>query len=163
MAVTDRQPGEDANLGTPGQPGKSPLRTPGLLLLFGAVLAIALVYAFAIFTGSAPVWGPWVLALAVPASMVATLFISTGNPGGRLAAVFVLTFLLLAGGFVLALALPGDGERLVLGLPRRAAIVLYGVGLLPLFVLPVAHALSKETDDSGDTSNPPVSSGGSDS
>jgi hypothetical protein len=30
----------------------------------------------------------------------------------------------------------------VLGLPRRAAIVLYGIGLLPLFVLPVAYALT---------------------
>lgn len=157
MAVTDRQPGGDANLGTPDQPGKRPLRTRGLLVLFVAVLAIALVYAVAIITGSSPAWGPWVLALAIPASMVATLFISTGNPGGRLAGVFALTFVLLAGGFVLALALPGDGEGLVLGLPRRAAIVLYGVGLLPLFVLPVAYALSAGPHDPRDADDAPLS------
>ena len=46
-----------------------------------------------------------------------------------------------------ALALPADlgaAEPLLLGLPRRAAIVVYGIGLLPVLVLPVAYALTFE-------------------
>jgi hypothetical protein len=50
--------------------------------------------------------------------------------------------------FALALALPEGpgggtvGEPLLLGLPRRAAVVVYGVGLLPVFVLPIVYALT---------------------
>jgi hypothetical protein len=42
----------------------------------------------------------------------------------------------------LALALPPEteGAALWLGLPRRAALVLYGIGLLPVAILPVAYA-----------------------
>jgi hypothetical protein len=36
----------------------------------------------------------------------------------------------------------GVGGELLLGLPRRTAIVLYGVGLIPMFLLPIAYALS---------------------
>jgi hypothetical protein len=68
---------------------------------------------------------------------------------GRLAAgtmaAFVLVGVLLAGGFSLALALPDDlgaAEPLWLGLPRRAAVIVYGVGLLPVVVLPVVYALT---------------------
>jgi hypothetical protein len=32
-----------------------------------------------------------------------------------------------------------------MGLPARAAIVIYGVGLLPIVVLPIAYALTFET------------------
>jgi hypothetical protein len=51
-------------------------------------------------------------------------------------------------GFGAALALPateGPLSTLWLGLPARAAIVIYGVGLLPIVVLPVAYALTFET------------------
>jgi hypothetical protein len=34
----------------------------------------------------------------------------------------------------------GADAPLWLGLPRRAAIVLYGIGILPLFLLPFAYA-----------------------
>ncbi len=36
----------------------------------------------------------------------------------------------------------GAGARLLLGLPLRAALVLYGVGLLPIVVLPFAYAVT---------------------
>ena len=51
-------------------------------------------------------------------------------------------------GFGAALALPateGPLSTLWLGLPARAAIVIYGVGLLPIVVLPLAYALTFET------------------
>jgi hypothetical protein len=56
--------------------------------------------------------------------------------------------LVLAIGFCAALALPsteGPLSRLWLGLPARAAIIIYGVGLLPIIILPVAYAMTFET------------------
>ncbi|MBA2239290.1 MAG: hypothetical protein H0W24_11405, partial [Lysobacter sp.] len=38
----------------------------------------------------------------------------------------------------------GAAEPLLFGLPQRAAIIVYGVGLLPTLVLPVAYALTFE-------------------
>jgi hypothetical protein len=54
------------------------------------------------------------------------------------------TFVVIVGGFAAALLLPAEaaGARLVLGLPLRAAVVLYGVGLCPLLVLPLTYALT---------------------
>jgi hypothetical protein len=54
----------------------------------------------------------------------------------------------LAIGFGAALALPATESqlsRLWLGLPARAAVVIYGIGLLPIVVLPIAYALTFET------------------
>ena len=36
----------------------------------------------------------------------------------------------------------GAGAPLYLGLPLRAAIVIYGIGLFPIVVLPIAYALT---------------------
>ena len=71
-----------------------------------------------------------------------------GNRGiGALTFPFAFVVLVLAAGFAAALALPGaDGplSRLWLGLPARAAIVIYGIGLLPIIILPVAYAMTFE-------------------
>jgi hypothetical protein len=70
------------------------------------------------------------------------------NGIGSLKIPFLFVFIVLAGGFCLALALPeaeGNGAQLVLGLPLRAAILIYGVGLLPTFVLPIAYAITFQT------------------
>jgi hypothetical protein len=61
----------------------------------------------------------------------------------------------LAAGFALALALPADeraGSPLYLGLPLRAAIIIYGIGLFPIVVLPIAYALTfhAQTLNAGD-------------
>lgn len=55
----------------------------------------------------------------------------------------VAVFAVVAGGLLTAMFLPPDGgdDILWLGLPRRAAIVIYVVGLLPLFVLPAVYAI----------------------
>jgi hypothetical protein len=61
---------------------------------------------------------------------------------------FLFVFVVLASGFCLALGLPiteARGATLLLGLPIRAAIVIYGIGLLPIVVLPVAYALTFDT------------------
>ena len=67
---------------------------------------------------------------------------------GPLKIPFAFVILMLVIGFGAALALPateGALSKLWLGLPARAAIVIYGVGLLPIFVLPIAYALTFET------------------
>jgi hypothetical protein len=67
---------------------------------------------------------------------------------GPLKIPFAFVILMLVIGFGAALALPaaeGPLSRLWLGLPARAAIVIYVVGLVPIFVLPIAYALTFET------------------
>jgi len=67
---------------------------------------------------------------------------------GPLKIPFAFVIIILAIGFGAALALPateGPLSRLWLGLPGRAAIVIYGVGLLPIIVLPIAYAMTFET------------------
>jgi len=68
-----------------------------------------------------------------------------GRLPGALGTAFALVGVMLAGCFALALGLTADlgaAEPLLLGLPRRAAVIVYGVGLLPVFVLPAAYALT---------------------
>jgi hypothetical protein len=67
---------------------------------------------------------------------------------GPLKYPFAFVVAVLAIGFCAALALPateGPLSKLWLGLPARAAIVIYGIGLLPIIVLPAAYALTFET------------------
>ncbi|HSG46635.1 MAG TPA: hypothetical protein VLA43_02355 [Longimicrobiales bacterium] len=57
---------------------------------------------------------------------------------------FVTAAVWVSGGLMVLLALPGVDAAdapLFLGLPRRAAFLLLGVGLAPAFVVPLAYAL----------------------
>ena len=117
-------------------------------LLFVATLAIALAYAGAFAPDGAPAWSAWLMAVGVPLALVAVMTLGAARRGHvprPLLAAFALVAALLVGGFALALGLPselGAAEPLLLGLPRRAAVVVYGIGLLPVLVLPVAYALT---------------------
>lgn len=120
-------------------------------MLFAAVLAIGLGY-FGAFTKNGPSpWSAWVVAIAVPVSLVAIMILGAlrgPNGIGRLKIPFAFVALILIIGFVAAIALPAtesSASKLWLGLPLRAAIVIYGIGLLPIVVLPVAYALTFET------------------
>ncbi|HEY1952920.1 MAG TPA: hypothetical protein VGG76_08945 [Gemmatimonadaceae bacterium] len=126
-------------------------RQAALITLFVSVLAIALGYAAAFRRAGAPAWAPWLLAVGVPIALGAIMVLGAarGRRGiGPLGIPFAFVVATLAIGFGAALALPG-GEGplsvLLLGLPLRAAIVIYGVGLLPIVVLPIAYALTFET------------------
>jgi hypothetical protein len=72
-----------------------------------------------------------------------------GSKGiGALKIPILLVFVMLGSGFCLALALPPSEARnaaLFLGLPLRAAIIVYGTGLLPTLILPIVYALTFET------------------
>lgn len=126
-------------------------RRAALVTLFAAIAAIALGYAAAFGSHGTPAWAPWLLALGIPAALGAIMILGATRGGrgvGPLKIPFAFVILMLVIGFGAALALPateGPLSRLWLGLPARAAIVIYGVGLLPIFVLPIAYALTFET------------------
>jgi hypothetical protein len=126
-------------------------RRIALLALFVAIVAIATGYAAAFTKAGTPAWAPWLLALGIPVALGAIMILGAvrGAGGiGRLKIPFAFVILILAMGFAAALALPATESplsRLWVGLPARAAIVIYGVGLLPIIVLPIAYAMTFET------------------
>jgi hypothetical protein len=121
------------------------------MALFAGILAIAIAYAGAFGRAGTPVWAPWLLALAIPISLGAIMILGAarGRRGiGPLTLPFLFVVAVLVIGFCAALALPATESplsKLWLGLPARAAIVIYGIGLLPIVVLPVAYALTFES------------------
>ena len=125
-------------------------RHAALLALIAGISAIALGYAAAFLPGGTPTWAPWLLALGIPMALGAIMILGAarGRMGiGPLKYPFAFVVAVLAIGFCAALAIPateGPLSKLWLGLPARAAIVIYGVGLLPIVVLPVAYALTFE-------------------
>jgi hypothetical protein len=126
-------------------------RTSALVALCVAIAAIAIGYSAAFAKSGTPVWAPWLLALGIPISLGAIMILGAarGDKGiGPLKLPFLFVVAVLAIGFCAALALPATESplaRLWLGLPERAALVIYGVGLLPIVVLPVAYALTFDT------------------
>lgn len=119
-----------------------------LAALLLATLLIAAAYASAFLPGGTPPWGPWLMAAGVPLVLVSVMVLGAVRGGegmGRLAWPFAFVGGILGAGFLLALGLPSDeaaGAALYLGLPLRASIILYGIGLLPIVILPVAYALT---------------------
>jgi hypothetical protein len=119
--------------------------------LFISVLAIAVGYAAAFRHSGTPTWAAWLLAIGIPVALGAIMILGAtrGRRGiGPLKLPFLFVVATLAIGFGAALALPateGPLSKLWLGLPARAAIVIYGVGLLPIIVLPIAYALTFES------------------
>ncbi len=128
-----------------------PTRRSALVALFVGILAIAGGYAAAFSKGGTPPWAPWLLALGIPVAVGAIMILGAARGArgvGPLKFPFLFVVAILAVGFCAALALPATESqlsRLWLGLPARAAVVIYGVGLLPIVVLPIAYALTFET------------------
>jgi hypothetical protein len=121
------------------------------VILILAVGAIAVAYASAFMPGGAPGWAPWLLALGIPGALGGIMVLGAARERGgvgRLAIPFAFVIVTLTVGFCLALGLPaneGPESALWLGLPARAAIIIYGIGLMPVVVLPVAYALTFQT------------------
>lgn len=117
--------------------------------IFLSTLAIAVAYAAAFLPGGAPPWAEWTIAVSTGVVLVATMALGAEKNGriGWLAFPFAFTLLVIAGGFSWVLALPPvdpSDPTLWLGLPPRAAVVIYGIGVLPFFVVPTAYARSFE-------------------
>ena len=104
-------------------------------------------YGSAFATGGAPWWASWAMAAGTTVVLVGLMLLGMASDGRRLGwlwGVLGFTAVVCLGGFGLALALPAEqpGAALFAGLPLRAAAVLYGIGFLPLAVLPLAYAWS---------------------
>jgi phosphatidylglycerophosphate synthase len=126
---------------------ESPVKPRALAALVAATVLIAAAYASAFLPGGAPPWAPWLMIFGTAGVLVSMMALGASRRGTRLGPlrwVFALVFVLVTGSFALALLLPPEepGDPLVLGLPMRAAVVLLGVGLLPLFLVPVAYAVT---------------------
>lgn len=123
-------------------------KTAAVAAIFLALTGIGLAYGAAIASGEVPSWTPWIVAISTSVAMVATMALGAaraGRPLGglrRLLVPFAAVLLILLGAFAAALLLPATSEPLILGLPRRAAIILFGIGILPALILPVAYALT---------------------
>lgn len=121
----------------------------GVLVI--SMSAIAAAYASAFLPTGAPEWAAWLLALGIPFSLGAIMILGAarGRRGvGPLKIPFAFVIVTLAVGFCAALILPASespASTLWLGLPARAAIVIYGIGIFPIIVLPVAYALTFES------------------
>jgi O-antigen/teichoic acid export membrane protein len=130
----------------------------GLASLVLGTLAAAAAYFSAFLPGDPPLWGALAMVLGIALMSVGSMALGAARAGrrlGRLAWALAVTFVILLLCFGLALVLPGGGDRgaaLWAGLPRRAALVLYGVGVLPALFLPLAYALTfrEQTLDAGD-------------
>ena len=125
-------------------------RSLALAVLFVSTLLIAAAYVGALVVTPVPPWTAWALMIGTSTIMLATtvLGVIRQRAGvGRLAVPLAAMFLVLLVGFGAALAMPSEtaASPLWFGLPPRAAVVLYGVGVLPLFVLPIAYAMTFET------------------
>ena len=127
----------------------------GLASLVFGTLAAAAAYASAFLPGDPPLWGALAMVLGIALMSVGSMALGAaraGRPLGRPGWALAASFAILVLGFGLALLLPRDAAGLWAGLPRRAALVLYGVGVLPAFFLPLAYALTfrERTLDAGD-------------
>ena len=118
----------------------------GLTPVIAGTVAVAVAYGSAFLPGGAPRWAPWFMVAGIALTCVGSMALGAARPGRRLgpmAWALAFAFIVLIGGFGAALLLPaseGPGSRLLLGLPLRAALVIYGVGWLPALLLPVVYA-----------------------
>ena len=123
-------------------------KRPGVALVMAGTMAIAAAYASVFVAGGSPSWASWAMVAGIALLCVGFMALGAARPGrglGPLVFPLGFTFVVLVAGFGAALALPAGGDdaaRLWGGLPVRAALVIYGVGLLPVLVLPLGYALT---------------------
>jgi hypothetical protein len=112
------------------------------------IVLIAIAYAAAFLSDGAPAWAAWPYMIGTSTAMVGMMVLGAarGRGGiGRLVWPFTLIYAVLLAGFGAVLLMPPESTTtttLWLGLPARAAIIIYGIGILPLFLLPIAYALT---------------------
>lgn len=128
---------------------------------------IAAGYGSAFFGPRATHVGAWILAVGLAALMPATMALGAPRTGRRARVVHIAlwcTFVVLLASFGAALALPPDDPTapLVLGFPLRAAIVLYGAGVVPLFALPLVYAWTFDDGAATDAAHGELVAGASD-
>jgi hypothetical protein len=115
-----------------------------VVAIFAGMVLVLLAYASAWLPAGTPVWGVALMIAGSALGMAATLELGARNSHvtrARWLALFL--FVVIVAGFGAPLVLPPESATgaLLLGLPLRAAIEIYGVGILPILVLPWAYAL----------------------
>jgi len=123
-------------------------RTSSLLALVVSLLLVGAAYASAFLPSGAPPWAPWALLVGSVAALLAISLLGAavspapGRAPARLLVPLGAVFVLLVGGVGAGLLLPDPaaGDPLYGGLPAGAAFLLYGAGMLPLLVVPLAYA-----------------------
>jgi hypothetical protein len=119
-------------------------RRSGLGVLVSGVVAQALAMIAA--AAGAEAVAAWLGVIGTTASLVGALVMGAARDGklsrSAIAATVTVAVMLL-GGLAAALLLPPESANgpLWLGLPRRAAILLVGIGIVPALVLPACYAL----------------------
>jgi hypothetical protein len=131
-------------------PVSSHLRGSIIAITVGG-MAILIAFASAWIPGGAPTWGVWSMVIGSALLMAGTLTLGALRSGvGRGLALMLGGFLVVvitAGfGLPIILAHADAGPALVLGLPLPVAVEVFGVGLLPALVLPVAFAVAFRRD-----------------
>lgn len=122
-----------------------PRRLALLALVVATVLVVA-AYLSAFLPGGANDLSALLMALGIATMAISLMTLGAVRPGERLGPLkwaFAFVFVVFTGGFSAALVLPDTdsaASRLFLGLPLRAAIMIYGIGFLPVFVLPFVYA-----------------------
>ncbi|MGH7583825.1 MAG: hypothetical protein ACREL5_11420 [Gemmatimonadales bacterium] len=111
--------------------------------VFGAALLIVAGYASGWMPGGAPPFGVACMIIGCALMIACASALGAMRSGVPPAvALFVGGFLLvvIGGAFGAVLLIRSDPPWLVLGLPLRAAIEVYGVGIFPVVVLPLVFA-----------------------
>jgi hypothetical protein len=123
------------------------------LAMFGLAVStasIVIAYALAFLPGGATNAAALLMIFGIAAMAVSVMILGSVKNEQKLGVVafaFGFVFLVLLIGFAAALLMSGPdtvNTRLIGGLPPRAAIVIYGVGILPVLVLPLIYALTFE-------------------
>ncbi len=127
-------------------------RGPWLIAVLVGALGLAAAFVLAVAMGPASPSVSWLAIMGISLSMAGALGAGAIRQGrlsrwALLAAAIVLLLPLIGLGAALLLPAEGQGTPLWLGLPPRAAVVLYGVGLLPVLVLPICYALDFRDGD----------------
>ena len=125
-------------------------RSAALAGLVLGLLLIAVAYAAVFATGRTPSWAVWSYMFGTSTTMLGMMVMGAarGRHGvSRLILPFTIIYILLIAGFGAVLIMPVETAQsaLWIGLPARTAIVLYGIGVLPLFLLPLAYAFTFDT------------------
>jgi ABC-type Na+ efflux pump permease subunit len=123
----------------------SRVRAAAHALFVLALVGVALAYGSAFLGPQAADGGAVLLAVAMPVSLLALAVLGAwrdDRPSWLFLAAVSVAGVAVAGALLAAWRLPADAatDRLWLGLPRRAALLVYGVCGVPLVLLPLAYA-----------------------
>jgi len=127
----------------------------GLLLLSLGTLSVAFAYG-AMLLGLGVSAAPWWLASGTTGVLAGLASLGAARHGRRtpvLAAAIAASFVSVAAGFLIPLAMPAPDATtpLLLGLPRPTAILMLLVHAVPLVLLPVAYGVAFEREVLDDT------------